>query len=189
MITLLKDETIVLKRRRHWFVIVSEGALLLLVALALPLTLLVAGSSIPVVGEFLSRYFGFAVFLTAVWWQIMWIIFFIAWTNYYLDVLLITNKRIMDIEQLGLFSRDFVELRLENVQDVKVEVLGLIPSLLKMGNLHIQNAGQSKEVVIRNIPEPHQVRKIISQYHDLALSGGSLPRLGEDGLPHEKEAP
>ena len=165
MVDLLKEERIVLKKRRHWLVIVLELAPLVLAALLPPL--LIAGvSSVPQIGFAFSDYSELAIFGLFAWWLFIWMIIFVVWTNYYLDVLVITNKRVIDIEQLGLFARDIVEVRMENVEDVKTEVLGLIASLLDIGNVYIQTAAESREVIIKNIPNPHKLREVIAQYRD-----------------------
>lgn len=168
MITLLQDEKIILKKRRHWFIIVTELAPVVLVALLPPL-FLIAGSAIPFVQLVLSEYVAAVIFFLGFWWLFLWTIFFIIWTNYYLDIVVITNKRIIDIEQLGLFARDIVEVRMENIEDIKTTVIGLLASLLDMGSLHIQTAGESREVIIKNIANPHEVREAISRLHDEAL--------------------
>jgi len=166
MIKLLDDEKIILTQRRHWFVVASEGAFVFLLGVV-PFAGLVASYIIfPQALSFLWDYWLFILFYGALWLHIMWVAFAIFWTNYYLDIILITNKRVVDIEQFGLFARDVVDLRLDSIQDIKVEVMGIIPSLLKMGDLHIQTAGQSKEIVFKGIPDPNGVKHIISKCHD-----------------------
>lgn len=167
MVNLLDDEKVVLMKRRHWYVIASEGAALLFAA-ALPFAggAVVWGAS-PEAADFIRTHATLFLFYGAVWVQMIWMFFFIGWTNYYLDVLMVTNRRVVDVEQIGLFARDMAEMRLENIQDVKVEVIGIIPSLLKMGDLHIQTAGQAKEVYIRHIPEVHEVREAIAHQLDI----------------------
>ena len=178
MITLLEGEKIVLMRRRHWFVIASEAAIILLMALA-PFALFFSSLAVfPQAKEFLSSYLALIIFYIAIWLQFLWMFFFTAWTNYYLDVLLVTNKRVVDIEQIGLFKRDIAELRLESIQDIKIEVIGIIQSLLKMGNLHIQTAGYSKEVLLRNVPEPYKIKDLISAQYD-QITHKSIPYVGQ----------
>src|SRR3989344_2647576 len=162
---LLPDEKIVLRRRRHWFVITLELAPLVIAAFVPPMFITV-GSSIPQVSLIMLGFTELAAFALFAWWLFLWMIFFVVWTNYYLDVLLVTNKRVIDIEQLGLFARDIVEVRMENVEDIKTEVLGLVSSILDMGNLNIQTAGESREVIVKNIPNPHEVRDVIARYSD-----------------------
>lgn len=167
MIDLLYDERIILQKRRHFFVIIIEVFPIVFFALLL-LVALVGGAylPIPIVETVILQYTLFAYFFTTVLWFFLWLIFFVIWTNYYLDVLIITNKRIIDIEQLGLFARDITEVRMDNIEDIKTEIIGLLPSLLNMGNLYIQTAGESREMVIKNIGDPHKVREIIAKYHD-----------------------
>lgn len=166
MIKLLDNEKIILIKRRHWFVIATAGFILFLIAF-LPVALLFLFNIFDSKDtSFLQDYWLFIIFYLAFWMQLFWSIFFISWTNYYLDVILVTNKRIVDIEQLGLFSRDVAEVRLENIQDIKAEELGFLAHILKMGSLHIQTAGQIKEFVIRDIPDADGTKDIISKCRD-----------------------
>lgn len=173
MITLLEGEKIALIKRRHWLVIAMEAVALFSVA-ALPcLGILMLYGFSEDAADFLQSYQAVVIFTGVAWLEALWMIFFIHWTNYYLDVLVVTNKRILDIEQIGLFSRDMAEIRLEHIQDIKVEVLGLIDSFLKMGNLHIQTAGQHKEIFLKNIPDVQEVKNMISRCcEELSKLGG-----------------
>lgn len=167
MISLLDNERIILKKRRHWLVIALELAPIVLLFI-LPGILLLVDSFSPIVNVIISEYINFAVFFLFAWWLFLWMISFVVWTNYYLDVLIITNKRVIDIEQLGLFARDIVEVRMGKIEDIKIEIIGFVSSLLHMGNIYIQTAGESKEVVIKNIPNPNEVREIIAKCCDEA---------------------
>ena len=159
MITLLPEERIVLERRAYWLPIALEAFVSLLVAL-LPLAALLGANFLPSrIEELILTYEPYALFIAVAWFFVSWVLFFVAWTNYYLVV---TNKRVIDIQQIGLFARDIAEIRTENIEDLRVEIVGPIASLLHFGNLHIQSAGESREFVMRNIPDPHKVREAIS---------------------------
>ncbi|MEK9179997.1 MAG: PH domain-containing protein [Patescibacteria group bacterium] len=166
MTELQADEKILIERRRFWLPFAAESVSLLIAAV-LPLFAVAFAGSLP--EEFASlfaAYRTFALFLATSWFLVIWIIFFVAWTNYYLDVLLITTKRVVDIEQVGLFARDQAEMRIENIQDIKVEIVGVFASLLHFGNIHIQTAGVNKEFVIKNIHDPQGVKDAIMRQHD-----------------------
>jgi len=174
MISLHPDEAIVLRKRRYWLPIAVEGVLSFLVAI-LPIAALLFAHLLPEnVGRIVSEYNAVLFFFATGWFFAVWILFFVAWTNYYLDVVLVTTRRLIDIEQIGLFARDLAELRLENIQDMRVEIVGIVASLLHFGNLHIQTAGASKEFVIRNIHDPHSVKEIISERCDDITKPDSL---------------
>lgn len=167
MIELHPDETILLERRRFWLPLAIESASLF-VAAVLPLFGVVFSSFFPPqLASLINAYRPFALFLATAWVFSTWIIFFVAWTNYYLDVLIVTTKRVVDIEQIGLFARDQAELRIENIQDIKIEVIGILASLLNFGNIHIQTAGVNKEFIIKNIHNPQGVKDVIMKQHDV----------------------
>jgi len=162
MITLHENEKIIAKVRKHWFVIFTEGLFLLFLVLAPIFFFLLSGNK----GGAITPFF---VLLYLAWLLAVWIIFFVLWTDFYLDVLLITDSRVVDIEQIGLFARDMAELRYENIQDIRVEIGGIIATLLNFGNLHIQTAGVQKEFVIKHIPHPDQVKDLISAQQHAAF--------------------
>lgn len=164
MITLHSDEKIILEQRVFWLPIAMQGAMLFFIALVPFLMIFGIKEFLPEpLQEFINIYRIPALFSATVWMLIVWVIFFVRWTDYYLDVLLVTNKRVMDIEQIGLFSRDTLETRLENIQDIRVEVAGFLASVMDFGNLRLQTAGSTTEFVIKNIHKPHKTKDIISR--------------------------
>ncbi len=90
-----------------------------------------------------------------------WVYVFVFWTDYFIDAWIVTDKRVVDFELNGLFHKDTVSVRLENIQDIKVEVRGLLHHLLGSGDMHIQTAGTNKEFVIHNVKNPPEMKKII----------------------------
>jgi hypothetical protein len=167
MIELHPDEKIVMERRRFWLPIVSQAVLMAFVAIIPIILITVLSNLLPEnVGLIAARYQPELLFLSAVWILCSWIIFAVNWTNYYLNVLLVTNKRILDIDQLGLFSRHISEARIENVQDMRVEVVGLLASVFDFGNLQIQTAAATEEFIIQNIRHPNEVKDLISSQHE-----------------------
>ena len=166
MIELSKDEHVVCEIRRHWYVLLVESfflALLFLVPWVVFFGLDTSGLSFS--GGEGPLFF----FVSAAWLFFIWIAFMIIWTNYYLDVWIVTSKRILDIEQHGLFSRDMSEFRLDRIQDVTIEVKGILPTLLRFGDIHVQTAGEAREFIIKSIPRPYRGRDIIIREHDRAV--------------------
>ena len=88
---------------------------------------------------------------------------FRAWIDYYLDVWLVTNERIVSIEQKGLFARSIAEQKLYRIQDVYAEVNGVIATLLDFGNITIQTAGTNEYFIFKKIPKPHEVARNIAK--------------------------
>ena len=161
---LKEGEKIAFEIRRHWYVLASESSLIVLLAL-LPFILLALSGTL----ELTDQSMLVVVFTSAAWLMLLWGTFFVVWTNYYLDVWVVTTHRIVDIEQFGLFSRDVSEFRLDRVQDITIEVKGVLPTLLNFGDLHVQTAGMMRELKIKHVHDPYEVKNRIIREHDKAV--------------------
>ena len=167
MIDLHPNEKILLTIRRHWFVFLGEVAALIF-ATFLPFVIpffsnLIYDWGTAYLAE--TQITSIIIFFSAAWLMLLWITFFVIFTNYYLDVLIVTNQRVIDIEQIGLFARDIATAPLGSIQDVKIEILGVIATAFNFGNLHLQTAGGDKEIVIHGIKNPEYVKKLIMSTH------------------------
>lgn len=96
---------------------------------------------------------GYALFI--------WLFLFFSFIDYYLDVWLITNERIIDIRQEGFFSRTVAELKLFQIQDVTSELKGFSKFVFRYGDVYVQTAGEVQRFTFRQIPHPEEVRDII----------------------------
>ena len=74
----------------------------------------------------------------------VWILIYGFWLDYYLDTFIITDKRLVDIEQSGLLGRTVAEQRLYRVQDVTSEAQGLLATMFHFGNVYVQTAGEKE---------------------------------------------
>lgn len=97
----------------------------------------------------------------SVYYLSVWLFFFAAFIDYYLDVWIVTNERIINIEQKGIFARTVSELKLYNIQDVTSEIKGIIPTMLHFGNVYIQTAATTERFVFKEIDNPPMVAKRI----------------------------
>ena len=70
-----------------------------------------------------------------------------------------TNDRIVEMEQLGLFSRTISELELFRIQDVTSEVKGLFPSMFHYGNVLVKTASENSHIIFFNIRNPEKIRE------------------------------
>lgn len=107
-----------------------------------------------------------AEFLLSLYILSVWYFFFKTLTDFYLDTWIVTDHRILDIHQLGLFKRDISELRLSKIQDVTVKTEGLLPTFFNYGTVIIQTAGVIPEFKFEQVPHPQQVKDRILQLYD-----------------------
>jgi uncharacterized membrane protein YdbT with pleckstrin-like domain len=114
----------------------------------------------PIITE-VSNYNRLFFFFESSFAMLTWIVFFVIWIDYYLDVWIITDTRVVNIEQKGLFSRQISELELENIQDITTEVKGVIPTFLNYGDVFIQTAAEKERFIFRNIPDPYHTKDVL----------------------------
>ena len=180
MIYLEPDEKILTEIHKHWIVYLTEaiGLGLLVLAPFLAASLFDLPSFIAPAGE---KVFLF-LFLLGGWLLLLWTTFFLIWTFHYLDVWIITNKRLVDIEQIGLFSRDISSFRFEKIEDITVEVHGILATTLGYGTIHVQTAGENRQLSLSFIPHPERVRQLVNQLQEKFMN--HTPTQSPDRLDH-----
>jgi Bacterial PH domain len=87
--------------------------------------------------------------------------FYSYFLDYYLDVFIVTNDRLVDVEQNGLFARTVAEVDLYQIQDVTSDVKGIIATMFNYGGLVIQTAGALPKFTIHDIKDPHHMREVL----------------------------
>ena len=155
-IELETDEEIIAIIRRHWFYLFKQVFFVfVLMLLPLVLPLLFANLS-PFTGS-LTAYTPHLLFLYAFWLLVLWMLLAMIWTDHYLDIWTITNRRIIKIDQVALFRRQTGSFRLEKLQDLNVEINGIIATLLDFGTIHAQTAsGKDDEFSASYLPKPQE---------------------------------
>lgn len=160
MIAFEENEYVIHVVHKHWFVFAMR-LFAIVVASLFPLLIILAIGFIPNIDPIqASKLFTmfYALFLL-----FMWMVGFVMWTDYYLDMLIITNMRIMEVEQKGLFDREISTIRFETIQEIGVEVEGILPTFLGFGDLYIQTAATNREFTMEQITDPAIVKEIISR--------------------------
>jgi len=154
------DEEILLIIHRHWFNILVHFLGLIFAGLVL-----VFGSfslfwfSIDITTLINSQLVDFLVNTLILF---IWLFFFFLWIDVWFDVWIVTNRRIINIEQKGMFVREISELQIDKIQDVTSEVIGVIPSILNFGNVSVQTAGEQEHFEFYQVPDPTGIKNMIS---------------------------
>lgn len=154
-----EGEQILLVLHRHWFNILSQFFLIFVMLFLLIGSFAYLPVFFPILSEGGNR--NLFLFLENIFFIFLWMIFFLIWIDYYFDVWIVTERRIINIEQRGLFSRVVSELELEKIQDITTDVKGVIPTFLNFGNLHVQTAAEQERFLFHNIPDPYDVKNLI----------------------------
>lgn len=160
-------EHIVDTARKHWFVLFAN-VLPSLILLMLPFAVLAYLTSnpalfaeTPLAERTIDLTSPVILYGALIWVSLLWLKIFSVWMDYFLDVWITTDRRIIDVEQGGFFHREVSSFRFERIQDVTVEIKGIFATLLDFGDLHVQTAGEAREFIIRGLPHPNRHKERI----------------------------
>jgi len=168
MLTLETGENIVYVARKHWFLFAAETVFLVVFAL-LPLLIFLIPSGlfdeafgvVNIRNHILSLF----TFFWSIWLMFLWMMFALFWTNFYLDVWVVTNYRVIDIDQVGLFNRTLSAFRFDHIQDASVKVSGLLATIIDFGTVEIRTASE-ESFKFKGVAHPNTLKeKILSEHH------------------------
>jgi len=63
----------------------------------------------------------------------------------------------------GILSKTHSEVRLSGIRSVRVRQ-SLFQRMFATGDIEVFTAGDAPEVTVRGIPDPHEVRELVSEY-------------------------
>lgn len=164
---LVEGEEPILVIRKHWLIQsfpVIFGSLMILLVLAASLIL-------PLYFPFLLKppFINFLIIGVSAFLLAFALFIFIQWFNNYFDINIITTKRIIDIEQEGIFKRKISEFPLERIQDVTARCSGIFQTYLNFGDVYIQTAGETPNFTLHLVPKPYLIsKKIIEIHHEFS---------------------
>lgn len=85
---------------------------------------------------------------------LMALILVIATIIYYSSRLILTDKNITQVLQIGIFHRKVSQLAVTNIEDVTATKQGIFSTLLNYGILNIETAGEQINFVFNYCPSP-----------------------------------
>ncbi len=180
-IALESDETVLKTVRKHWFIITVELIMIIFFGL-IPVFGFMILLQLPPQELLISIFESYTpaiVFTLAAWLLLSTMAAAASWTRYFLDLWIITDRRIILIEQISFFNRRVSNFRLERLQDIRVTISGIIPTLLNFGTVQAQTASASESnFSTRNLPDPRGLQSLIQTAMDARLA-----RLGDVQIP------
>lgn len=82
---------------------------------------------------------------------------------WYWQIFIITNQRIVDIDQKGLFQKTVSDISLTKVQDVFYKIKGVWQTLTRLGDVNIILDDKKTRIEIKNIRQPRKIQQLILQ--------------------------
>lgn len=92
---------------------------------------------------------------------------FYQWFIWYFDVAILTNQRVIVVEQKKLFEKSISEAGLDKIQDITTNISGLFPTLLGYGSVIVQTAGETNNLILKDIAKPQTIQQRILHLRDI----------------------
>lgn len=185
-IELESNEQVLTVVRKHWLVIVAElfGSVFFLL---IPLLLYIIIPLTPINTELVLPYSHYLWYITGIWMLFSLLAAFMVWTHYFLDLWIVTDRRIIVIDQVRFFNRKVSSFRLERLQDIKVSIDGFIPTIFNFGTIKAQTASAAESnFASSGLPDPRGIQSVIQKAMDSRLQSLYSTRAGsvDETLAH-----
>lgn len=89
-----------------------------------------------------------------------------AWKD---TMLVVTDRRIVDIERTGLFEKAVCEAEYEEIDEVTFRVKGVVPTVCRYGTIEVKTAGNAADIAFIRAPRPADVHEMIADARRSAL--------------------
>lgn len=166
----MDDENVLFVFRKHP-IVMRKGLIIGLVALLIgPLYTLALTYAHP--DNYPSvQFFFMSLLISAIFGAIL---YFPSWIGWFYSVFIVTDQRLIQITQKGLFHRSVVDIGLSQIQMVNYEVAGLQETLLGFGTIMMQT--YLGDLIIHDIHHPAKIqKKLLGILRDQGVMATSYP--------------
>lgn len=144
-----EEEVIKLQRQYHltyaWCYLISFSVILLVFFFLFPL--------------FRLGWWGVLIFILLLTAAILFILrTFIMWS---LNAILITNKRVIDFDQRGVFHKNVSEITFDNIADISYNTKGILPTLFKYGNVKVKTTSVDNNLELKKVHYPDEMQELL----------------------------
>lgn len=161
----MQDAEIVLELcHRHWWFLWPRTILWVLFAIVPVVVLALVFDAISILDDL-----GIFFWIVAIVWLGYWgVRLALNWYRYANDIWIVTNQRIIDSFKPHPFSHHLATADLINVQDIAVDKVGVIPTMLGFGDVVCQTASGAGGGAFRiiGIPRPETIQLLIDRERD-----------------------
>lgn len=152
-----KEEKVLLLLRRHvvtnvpWILI---SVLMFFVPLLLPIF---PSSFLTIIPE------RFKLVSLVVWYLLLFGYVFEQFLDWYFNVYVITDERVIDFDFYSLIYKRVSEAKIDKIEDITFEMTGVVSNIFNYGTIFIQTAGESREFEFADTPQPQRVVKFLNE--------------------------
>jgi hypothetical protein len=175
-------ESIQLLVRKHWIIDIKIAAIFAFLALV-PSVVVVVGPILFWDGS-LNDSLLVTILGVLVYFLFMLLITYIKWLNEELDIIIVTNERIVAHDQIDLFHRQVSETNIGQVQDVKGIEKGVMGNLFHYGKLEMQTAARDIVFKIDHVREPYNSARVILDLRDKYVDKEKFEQKPDSSIHH-----
>lgn len=164
-------EKLLLFLRRHWIFVVGHFLFYTFLGLV-PIGLYyLIEFTLP---QLFTSSFGLAtlLLLASMYYLFIFLFLYTSFIDHHLDVWIITNQRIIYIEQKGMFNRKISAHSDDKIQDVTATQKGFLATFFTFGDVQIQTAGEHEMFIMKQVDNPFEVKQVIN---DLIKKYDTIP--------------
>lgn len=148
-----QQEKVLVVARSHW--VTNVGWILTAILMFLAPSLL---SLIPFSSDISTRYKILGGFL---WFLVTFAFIFERFLSWYFDVIVITDRRVIDIDFDNLLSKKFAQADILMIQDLTFKVTGFAQTMFNFGDVFVQTAAEVPQITLERIPQPQKIIMVL----------------------------
>lgn len=84
---------------------------------------------------------------------------YLTWSR---TMLIVTDQRVIDIEQKGLFDRVVTEASFDQIAEVSYRMKGILPTLFRFGTIFCGLNGNAADIEFRRVRSPERIQDLIN---------------------------
>ena len=156
------DEPVLIFAHRHWASLLSQITMAIILILLPLIFLAIYGNTVTLnsISNQMLMSVGISIYFLTITMYI-----FVEWITYYSNLLIVTGKTLIDVNQKTLFIRQISHLHLRQIEDIYSEIKGFLPTIFNYGAVIIQTAGANEYATIVNLPDPQKIAAQILELH------------------------
>ncbi len=157
-------EKVVVAVREHWFrLFLKIFTIALLSLLPFVFKTLLIGNNILDISNTANNILNA---LISIYYIGLLVALFIIFVLHYLNIHIVSEDRIVDIDQTGLLYREVSELNIETIEDVSSQKKGLLGNIFNYGTVYVQTAGAVERFEFDNVASPDKISTIILHLYE-----------------------
>ncbi len=88
---------------------------------------------------------------------------YVRWSR---TVLIVTDRRVIDVERKAFFDREISEISYPRIDEVSYRVKGVFPTLFRYGHIRLHVSGSAADIEFKNAARPSRIHDLINDLRE-----------------------